>query len=470
VKAVAGENPLRGLPSVDAVIRDPQLARLLARHDRAAVLRVVRAVLAESRDRVLAGAASPAREAVAAAVIARLEEVWGAWPRPVLNATGVILHTNLGRAPLSPAALKAIRDAAAYSDLELDLDTGLRSSRHRRVAAMVCDLTGAQAALVTTNAASALTLALAAVARGKEVIVSRGQAVEIGGGVRIPQVLRQSGARLVEVGTTNKTRLQDYAEAITPRTAAILHVHTSNFRMIGFTETVEMASLAELAHARGILLLDDNGSGSLVTTEQFGLAHEPMPVESLEAGADVVTFSGDKLLGGPQAGILLARREIADRAARHPLSRAMRPDKTALAALAATLRAYYFGDAVETLPLWRMISAPAAEVAARAERFRAEARSTGIEVALEAGESTIGGGALPGEVLPTTLAVLPAGVSGRRLRTGEPRVVPRQLRNRVALDFRTVPEDDDDRLLAAVSAAWIAIVAEKNQVVDSAAR
>jgi L-seryl-tRNA(Ser) seleniumtransferase len=344
-----------------------------------------------------------------------------------------------------------MEEASGYSDLEIDLGSGRRDGRQRRVASMLTALTGAEAALVTGNNAGAMLLCLTALSAGREVIVSRGQEVEIGGAFRIPDILRQSGARLVEVGTTNRTRLSDYADAIGSDTAAILHVHSSNFRVLGFTASVSLAELSKLARERGIVLLDDNGSGSLLDTANFGLEHEPTPKESLDAGADVVTFSGDKLLGGPQSGIILGRSDLVERLATSPLARALRPDKLALAALAATLSTYLQGQG-RTLPIWRMIGQSREVIRSRAQRWQERAAALGLPVELRDGESTIGGGSLPGSSLPTTLIALPAAVNAESLRTGRPAVLPITRDNRVLLDLRTVPEEDESALLRAVLA------------------
>jgi L-seryl-tRNA(Ser) seleniumtransferase len=320
---------------------------------------------------------------------------------------------------------------------------------------------------VTVNGAAAVLLMLTALARRKEVIISRGQAVEIGGGFRIPEIMRQSGARLIEVGTTNRTRLSDYEEAISARTAAILHVHNSNFRIIGFTESASLAELAGLARGHDLLLFDDNGSGALLDTARFGMQHEPTPAESILSGSDVVAFSGDKLLGGPQAGLLLGRASTIARISAHPLARALRPDKTCLAALAATLRAYVRGDAVQTLPIWRQISLSVDQLRARASELRATAARRGLVLELAPGDSTVGGGSLPGETLPTTLVVLPALFDAASLRAGDPPVIGRTQGRRIALDLRTIPPDADADLLTGLLAAARRIDREKGRVIDS---
>jgi L-seryl-tRNA(Ser) seleniumtransferase len=399
--------------------------------------------------------------------------------REVINATGVIINTNLGRAPLSTAALEAMaRVARGYSNLEYDLDAGARGSRQVHVRDLLRAVTGAEDALVVNNNAAAMLVVLSGLAVGREVIVSRGELVEIGGGFRVPDVMRQGGARLVEVGTTNRTRVDDYAAALGPETGALLAVHPSNFRIVGFTETPARGALAELAHAHGLPLVEDLGSGCLLATERFGLAHEPTPMESLAAGADVVCFSGDKLLGGPQAGIIIGRGAIVRPLARHPLMRAVRIDKLTLAALEATLRVYRDGTAEREIPIWRMVGAPLATVRARAEGWvarLAQAAPAGARLAVVDGESTIGGGSLPGETLPTALcAVEPdpgessrvSGADGEadgatdaaarlaaRLRRSAPPVVGRVLRGRVLLDPRTVLPERDDQLVTVVAAA-----------------
>lgn len=371
---------------------------------------------------------------------------------PVINATGVILHTNLGRAPLSPAAVRAAEEAArGYSNLEFDLGTGERGSRFAHLEALLVRLTGAEAAMTVNNNAAALFLVLSALCAGREVVISRGQAVEIGGGFRIPDVMRQSGATLVEVGTTNRTYLRDYAEATTEATAAYLRVHASNFRVVGFTASVEVRDLARLARERGVLALDDLGSGALLDTTQFGLAAEPRVQDSIAAGADLVLFSGDKLLGGPQAGIVAGRRELVDRLRRHPLSRALRLDKVTIAALNATLLHYVRGDATSEIPVWRMIATPATDIERRAEALVA---SVGAGEVVP-GRSMVGGGSLPEESLPTTLVALRAPAvdpmrAAAALRGRSRPVVGRVERDALVLDLRTVDPADDAEVGAAV--------------------
>ncbi|HZU14955.1 MAG TPA: L-seryl-tRNA(Sec) selenium transferase [Chloroflexota bacterium] len=439
----------RALPSVDRVLRDAALAPLLLSWDRESITHVARRVIAEAREGAARGEVPPDLHAIVQRVRAEVE-TWVGGPGRVINATGVILHTNLGRAPLSPAATAAVAEAVGYTDLEVNLVHGKRGTRQARVASMLAALTGAEAAHVATSNAAAVLLALLALVRGRDVIVSRGQAVEIGGGFRVPAIMRQSGARLVEVGTTNRTRLEDYAEAISPRTGAILHVHRSNFKIVGFTEDADPRALAALAHEHGVLLLADNGSGPLVDTAQYGLPHEPTPMDALRAGADVVTFSGDKLLGGPQAGLMVGSTVAMGRVAAHPVARAVRPDKLQLAALTATLRAYLDGSAPRTIPVLEMLGQTPDVLAERAARFQQAARRGGLIVDLVPGRSPVGGGSLPDETLPTTLIRLPARFTGARLRSASPPILPRMQDGRAMLDLRTVEPRDEETLLGAV--------------------
>jgi L-seryl-tRNA(Ser) seleniumtransferase len=380
---------------------------------------------------------------------------------PILNATGVIVHTNLGRAPVSADTAEAMRAAAAGAvALEIDSETNERGGRMREISGLLRALTGAEAALVVNNCASAVLLALAAVANGKGVVVSRGEAVEIGGGFRIPDVLRQSGARLVEVGTTNRTYVQDYAAGTDEETGAYLKVHPSNFRLFGFVHTAATEELAALGRERGVPVLEDLGSGALLDTGRFGLAPEPTLTDRIEAGADLVMASGDKLLGGPQAGLILGSERWVDRVARHPLARAVRADKTTLAGIAASLRHYALGEAETCVPVWRMIAATDSATRERAERMRLALRQSGVSADVASVDSTVGGGSLPGETLPSWAIVLGAlggeGVEAlaRRMRIGSPAVFGRIDRNRLLLDLRTVLPEDDESLQRAIRAAF----------------
>jgi L-seryl-tRNA(Ser) seleniumtransferase len=445
---------LRALPSVHQVLEQVEAQALVTVHGRALVLFAVQRALDEER----AGGTIAQPAARMARIGTLVGELRQPRLRPVINATGVVLHTNLGRAPLSaPAAQAAAMIAGRYSTLEFDPRTGRRGRRHDLVADLLRYLTGAEAAAVVNNCAAAVLLMLTALAKGKEVIVGRGELVEIGGGFRMPDVMRLSGARLVEVGTTNRTRPEDYAAAITPKTAAILKVHASNFQVVGFTESVEVEPLARVARQHRVLLLHDLGSGSLLDTAAYGLAAEPRIQDSLRAGTDLLACSGDKLLGGPQAGLLLGRAELVDKVMKHALARAVRVDKLTLAALTATLD-LYLTQSVAALPIWSMLGASGDAMAARATTWQRRLRERGIEVEVVPAESTVGGGSLPGERLPTTaLSLTPkpgrAADLLRRLREHEPPVIGRIEQERVLLDPRTVLPDEDDALLDAVVAA-----------------
>jgi L-seryl-tRNA(Ser) seleniumtransferase len=420
---------------------------------------IARQALEAARRTVSEGKLAPDEGQIIENVLSLAEAVLRPSLRPVINATGVIIHTNLGRAPLSEETIDAMATASrGYSNLEFDLEAGERGSRYAHMEAALVRLTGAEAAMAVNNNASALLLTLSALCRDREVIISRGQAVEIGGGFRIPDVMRQSGARLVEVGTTNRTYLRDYEGAITEETRAIMRVHASNFRIIGFTESPGIESIARRAHEHGLLLLDDLGSGCLINPRPFGLAHEPTVQESVKAGADLTLFSGDKLLGGPQAGVIIGRRSVIDDLRRHPLARAVRMDKATIAGLNATLLHYLRGEALEKVPVWRMIAMPLKEIERRAARW---ARTAGSSAKLVDGRSMVGGGSLPEESLPTKLLAIAAdGVRlaeiARRLRTGDPAVVGRIENDCLLLDPRTVRPDEDAALLKALKTALAA--------------
>ena len=449
------DNPFRALPSVDRLLADERL-RPLGTGDRPVVTEIVRRALETARAAVADGRPAPTDDQLVESVLGLAEALFRPSLRAVINATGVIIHTNLGRAPLSDDAIAAMAAVSrGYSNLEFDLEGGERGSRFAHLEGVLRQLTGAEAAIAVNNNASALLLALSALASDGEVVVSRGQAVEIGGGFRIPDVMRQSGARLVEVGTTNRTYLRDYEAAITPETVAIMRVHASNFRIVGFTETPDIRQMGRLAHERGLLLLDDLGSGCLIDTARFGLAPEPTVQDSVAAGAGLTMFSGDKLLGGPQAGIIVGRADLVETLRRHRLARAVRMDKGSIAALTATLLHYLRGDALEKLPVWRMIAEPLAAVRRRARRW---ARAIGPNAKVVDGRSMIGGGSLPEESLPTALVAVPgdgAYVSdlARRLRLGEPPVVARIDSDALLLDPRTVLPREEAALLRALSVA-----------------
>ncbi|MDE3091027.1 MAG: L-seryl-tRNA(Sec) selenium transferase [Chloroflexota bacterium] len=445
---------LRHLASVDALLQDHTLRDFERRYGHAIVVAACRRALDAARASILAGADAPMPALLIDDIRERIERAVRPSLVPVINATGVILHTNLGRAPLSEDTLAAMRAAAqGYSNLEYDLAAGERGSRHAHAESFITRLTGAEAALVVNNNAAAVMLILAAFARGKEAIVSRGQLVEIGGGFRIPEVMLQSGALLVEVGTTNRTYLQDYARAITDATALLLRVHSSNFKVIGFTHEATLEELAALAHEKGLLLADDLGSGALIDTSAYGLAHEPMPQESLAAGADLVSFSGDKLLGGPQAGIIIGKQSAIDVLKKHPLTRALRVDKVTLAGVQATLLHYLKDEAAKKIPVWSMIAAKPDALDARAQKWAGRLRAARLDAVVIDAESTVGGGSLPGETLPTravALAIASPDEFAARLRQNVPPIVARIEEGRVVFDPRTVLAAEEDALLAGI--------------------
>jgi L-seryl-tRNA(Ser) seleniumtransferase len=453
--AASGEQSYRVLPSVERVLQQPRVAALIDQLGRGAVLEAVRLELDAARQELRQGN-EYSEDQFITAVERRALSTAAPSLVPVINATGVILHTNLGRAPIAEDALQAVAAiASGYSNLEYDVAAGTRGSRDDHCRHELIRLTGAEDAVVVNNNAAAMLLALTALAGGGEVIISRGQLVEVGGGFRIPDVLRQSGAVLVEVGTTNRTYLTDYENAVTERTAGILRVHTSNFRVVGFTHEVELPALAELAHRRNLWVLDDLGSGALADTAVAGLPHEPTPAESIAAGADLVCFSGDKLLGGPQAGLVAGKAALVRQLRAHPLMRALRLDKMTLAALSATLRHYTLGDYASAVPVWRMLTASLSDLAGRAEAVCA---AIGAGAAVVEGFSTPGGGSLPDERMQTALVALssPAVSAAEleaRLRRHTPPVIGRIEHDVVLLDLRTVHPRQDQALASAAKSA-----------------
>jgi len=456
---------LRRLPAVSLLLNTEPLASEAAGKAQAEVTAACRQAIDEVRAEILRGAEPGSEELLDVGAIAvRAARILAERSRPhlrrVINATGVVLHTNLGRSLLAGVAVANMAAVAeSYSNLELDLATGERGSRYSHVEDLLIRLTGAEAALVVNNNAAAVLLCLTALARGREVIVSRGQLVEIGGAFRVPEVMEQGGARLVEVGTTNKTHLDDYARAISENTALLLRVHTSNYRIIGFTAAVPLADLVRLAHERGLPVMDDLGSGVLIDLERYGLPGEPTVQASVAAGADIVTFSGDKLLGGPQAGIIVGRRELIERIRRHQLNRALRIDKLTLAALEATLRLYLDEkSAVAQIPTLAMLTASAdglrERAAALARSLRAHlGEAASVETA--AGHSAAGGGALPGVELATTLVVIrPARVSVEALEEALRRratpILARIQDDALLLDVRTLRDGEEGEIVRAL--------------------
>jgi L-seryl-tRNA(Ser) seleniumtransferase len=445
---------LRALPSIDELLQTTTAQTYVASYGRSLTLSASRFAL----DEVRKAYPKTGRVPEIPQLLSRVEQLLENWTeltlRPVINATGVILHTNLGRAPLSQAANEAIQAVSAgYSSLEYNLEKGERGSRLVHAEALLQRLTGAEAALVVNNNAAAVLLVLSALARRRRVLIARSQLVEIGGGFRVPDVMKQSGAKLVEVGTTNRVHLRDYETALEEPAALVMLAHRSNFQIVGFTSEPILAEISNAAHQAGVPVLDDLGSGSLLDTAAYGMAHEPTISESLAAGADLVCFSGDKLLGGPQAGIILGRRELLTKIKKYPLARAVRADKLCLAALTATLLHYLKDEALNQIPIWRMIATPLEKLQTRAAGWK-DALNAGQVIH---GESTVGGGSLPGETLPTALLALEIANPNRflaRLRQAPLPVIARITEDRVVLDPRTVLPEQDALLVAAVQEAF----------------
>lgn len=446
----------RNLPGVDKVLSDERISRIGESYPHDLVVSVIRQRLETERLSITAGKPCTSLDAIVASVLNNLETLEKPSLRRVINASGVILHTNLGRSPLSREAIEAMGKVSdGYSNLEFILESGSRGSRHVHVEGLLCQLTGAEAAIVVNNNAAAVLLGLSALAKRKEVIVSRGQAVEIGGGFRIPDVMRQSGAKLIEVGTTNCTYAADYEQAITERTVALMRVHSSNFKLVGFVNEVTLEDIIEVGNRREIMVLDDLGSGCFLDTTAYGLAPEPMVQQSVSAGVALTFFSGDKLVGGPQAGIIVGKKQYVDKLKKHPLARAMRVDKTRLAALAATLLNYLKGEATTKIPVWRMIAAPLKDIEKRAGTW---AKALGDMGQVIDGETMVGGGSLPGGSLPTKLVAVRGGdgkntaqAVARKLRLRDIPVIGRISEDILLLDPRTVPPEEDDIILQALT-------------------
>ncbi|MPZ17121.1 MAG: L-seryl-tRNA(Sec) selenium transferase [Luteitalea sp.] len=463
---------MRIVPSIERLRQRATAQALEARFGRAAIVAALRAEANALRDALAAGPSAarsssrPATPEDAAAWIearlpARLARTFTPTLRRIINATGVLLHTNLGRAPLAAAVVRQLAEVSGYVSIEYDLEAGTRGARDVHAEALLCRLTGADAAVVVNNNAAAVLLVLTALAAGREVIISRGELVEIGGGFRVPDVLRASGAILREVGTTNRTRVADYGAAISERTALLLRVHPSNFRIEGFTERPALTEIAALGKRFGLPVVEDLGSGHLLPLPGV-LDSEPVVTDSVAAGADLSTFSGDKLLGGPQAGIIVGRRDLVDCIRRHPLMRALRVDKLTYAALEATLCEYACDRASATVPVQRMLRLTGAEIEARArrvlERVHAASGESALSLTIVDGDSTIGGGSAPGELLPTRLLAVHAPDVGaselaRRLRAADPPLVARIVENRLVLDLRTVTPEDDELVASLLAAA-----------------
>ena len=458
---------LRHLPQVEAVLQTPAMLTLIDTYSRDEVVTALRLSLASLRADLLAGRVQDLPDFDGDAFAASLEKAMGASRsanlRPVVNATGIIIHTNLGRARLAPEALRAMHDIGVRpSNLELNLATGKRGSRHDHTAALICELTGAESALVVNNCAAAVVLALTGTAAGRKVIASRGELIEIGGSFRLPDVIAQSGATLKEVGSTNKTRLSDYADAIDGDTAVLLKSHTSNFRIVGFTAAPSRTDLARLAAEQGVILMEDLGSGVLIDLSPYGLTDEPIVRDILDAGVDLVMFSGDKLLGGPQAGIIAGRADLIDELRKHPLARAVRIDKLSLAALEATLRLYRAPfDPLARIPVLQMLSQPLVEVQARAENLAQALQDLdGLNVSVARSSAFVGGGALPQQSLASFSVRLDGGAAwaadaiADALRHGHTPVVGRIHQGRLWLDMRTVTDPEVSMIVTACRALF----------------
>jgi L-seryl-tRNA(Ser) seleniumtransferase len=458
------DQPFRSLPAVNDVLDFPSVRALFERHAHARITDAVRAELARLRTLLKSGSDDGVEVGtIAERVAARLEREAQPRLRAVINATGIVLHTNLGRAPVAGVAAQAASEAArGYLNLEMDLGTGKRSSRQDAIRHWLARLTGAESATVVNNNAAATVIVLRALCSEREVVVSRGQLIEIGGSFRIPEIMATSGARLREVGTTNITRSDDYRKAIVPgQTAALMHVHTSNYRVSGFTESVPLAELVELGRRYHVPVIDDVGSGALIDFSRFGFAGEPVVSESVRTGADLVLFSGDKLLGGPQAGIIVGRKELIDRIEKDPLMRALRLDKMTLASLETTLRLYLNEDeALREVPVLRMLALPLAELQKRAQALAEQLRCVdGLKsVAVREDVAYVGGGSLPDQAMKTVIVAVEAGDASdtdlaSRLREGAPAVVARVHDGAVLFDLRTVFAEQEEALVECVRRA-----------------
>ena len=440
---------LRDLPSVDELLQTKTCAELIERFGRPLTLAAIRETLDNIRSRFSSGAITvvPLHDLILAQTAALLSMWVKPTLLPVINASGVILHTNLGRAPLSEAAIQAMELVSrGYSNLEYDLQKGLRGSRLIHAESVLQRFTGVESAVVVNNNASAVMLVMSALANKKRAIISRSQMVEIGGGFRIPDVMKQSGAKLVEVGTTNKVHLSDYEEALQEKSALIMLAHRSNFKIIGFTAEPELKDIVDLAHQTGVVVVDDLGSGALYDTAKYGLTHEPTVQEALSAGVDVVCFSGDKLMGGPQAGIIIGRKDLLDKIRKHPLARAVRADKACLAGVTATLLHYLKDEAEREVPILKMMALVPGQIKSRVEAW---VRELGWGDVVE-GESTVGGGSLPDESFPTFLLSLTVDSPDKflkRLRAQNPPIVARTANDKVLLDPRTVLPEQEAALL-----------------------
>ncbi len=443
-------NELRNLPSVEKIIQFCDTDELIRTYGRDQTIRAIRDTLDFFRSTIKSGSGAPDQLQIINKMKTILSDRFSPTLIPVINATGVILHTNLGRAPLSAETIQAMQSiGASYNTLEFNLSSGKRGSRSVHAEEILKQLTGAEAAIVVNNNAAAVLLVLSSLAKRRSVIIARSQLIEIGGGFRIPDVMKQSGAKLNEVGTTNRVRISDYELALQENSALVMRAHHSNFKIMGFTEEPELNEIVEISHHYGTPVVDDLGSGTLIDTSQFGLSHEPTILESVRAGADIISFSGDKLLGGPQAGIIIGKKELLQKIKKHPLARAIRPDKICLAGLTATLTHYLRDEAVDKIPIWQMISQTLLHMEERARSWQQKLQFGEVLP----GRSTIGGGSLPEETLPTfvlAIQVPKPDSTMERLRMLNTPIIARLENNKILFDPRTVLPQQESAFISGV--------------------
>ena len=450
---------LSHIPSVEKILNDNRIIDLLEKYSRDSIIKLIRIELEVIRQRIVDSNLEFNYEVLIDNLINKANNLWLNEIKNVINATGVILHTNLGRAPLSSDAADSVRDISlSYSDLEFSIKSAKRGSRQEIVSDILCNLTGAESAFVVNNNASAVFLTILALCENKDVIVSRGEAVEIGGGFRIPDIISNSSANLVEIGTTNKTYVHDYETAINDKSGCILMVHTSNFKITGFTHSADISDLVKLSSSKGLPIIQDLGSGTLIDTRDFNLDYEPTIQDSIKSGIDLVLFSGDKLLGGPQSGIIVGKKKYLDLIKKHPIARAIRIDKLNLTALSSTLLHYIKGEAIDKIPVWKMISADIESLKARVIDWQ---NKITIESNIIEGQSTIGGGSLPGQILPTYLL----SISGLKIDCGVNEffnkllnnkfpIVARIEKNNIIFDPRTVLGNEDSKLIDGINSVY----------------
>jgi L-seryl-tRNA(Ser) seleniumtransferase len=451
------QEKLRRIPSVEKILESPELESDIGEFSHPFVAGAVKQAVEMIREEVKKGRESVSLKEIVGKIKEIIAEQTLSAMKPVINAAGVVLHTNLGRAPLDEDTLSFIKNiSSTYNNLEFDLKEGKRSKRGIFVEKLLCALTSAQAAMAVNNNAGAVLLILTVLAKNKEVVVSRGELVQIGGGFRIPEILALSGAVMKEVGTTNQTKLSDYEDAVTPETALLLKVHQSNFRMIGFEKRPSINELIKLGQKHNLCVVEDLGSGVMLKTEDYQMAHEPTALEALSAGADLVCFSGDKLLGAPQAGIILGKKKYIDILKTHPMHRALRLDKMFLAGLESVLLYYLKGEATKKIPAWQMISTFLDALQTRAEKIRDKLQESGIEIEIQESKSTVGGGSLPGETLPTVVISVPSvdlspDQQAKLFRKHTPPIIGRIEEEKFVLDLRTVFPHQDEVLISAVN-------------------